>query len=755
MPRLLAPFALAALVLTLGVPERARASSGTHVSGTISQNTTWTFTNSPYVVDGNITVQASATLTIEPGVVVKLSGQTRTIFVDGVLTAIGTPSSHIVFTSIQDDEVLGDTGADGPTAGAPGQWYSLYIRSPPSSPSRLQYADVLYGGYGSIAWNYGAVTAAGSAGTVIVEDSNVLLSQRSGVLVGANGSATVRRTAISGGENGVSVNMGTAYLDRAVVSENSLDGVWFNLTSFYTGPASSILDSDILGNGRYGAYLQIDRNLATSRWPFANRSNIYDNGSGEDQQQLQLTGYHPSSTPWYAVDWTTNFWGDMASYWTAPPACGLTSPFSTGHVSFSTSTANPPAGPIAYSNYFTGTMWCPYDRFQIGSSGFAGDYQPAEPTLTTQQEQTAISLAESDPRVVSLLAGRPHSASATAWMTVAQPANLIGGLVTLSWDDPATLTTDWPAIDYDETEQTSPPYTEGTISYTGTGAESLDILVDLTRNAVVSIEPGVEAERTGSGLPLSYLARRFDPGGGTDLGESQGVPTGRMRKKCFFGDCFFNYDFAEELIEVRGFDEATGRPYETVKRVPKLHPKNADNPIGLVFKGNADVDRVKNRLEDVGFTIDATWGTPMYAYIVDDVDPGEPRWDKDEGVKDDKCASFSIPPFEAKRDRHVRVYGGADDQIESFSTQWGFYVIASAHFDVNECPFTGTTWHGKSEVVENYVATRMQQMLGFAVLHDITRLGNAENWEDSKCAAPVRGKHRRCNDGYATQIEVP
>ena len=42
-------------------------SAATSVSGTISSNTTWSATDSPFQVTGNVTVATSTTLTIEAG----------------------------------------------------------------------------------------------------------------------------------------------------------------------------------------------------------------------------------------------------------------------------------------------------------------------------------------------------------------------------------------------------------------------------------------------------------------------------------------------------------------------------------------------------------------------------------------------------------------------------------------------------------------------------------------------------------------
>jgi len=72
--------------------------SQTAVSGAIASNTVWTLAGSPYIVTDNIDVSESATLTIEPGVVVKFSANTG-MELHGYLSAIGTETNRIVFTS--------------------------------------------------------------------------------------------------------------------------------------------------------------------------------------------------------------------------------------------------------------------------------------------------------------------------------------------------------------------------------------------------------------------------------------------------------------------------------------------------------------------------------------------------------------------------------------------------------------------------------------------------------------------------------
>lgn len=357
------------VVVSLEFPESAAAANGTHVSGTISTNTTWTLAGSPYVLDGNITVSSGVTLTIEPGVVVKFNGTSRQLTVNGTLSAVGTPGSRITFTSIQDDSVGGDSGGDGPTSGAPGQWYTIQVKA---SGSQLKFADVRHGGWGSSNTGYGAVLVSGGAAHVTIEDSTLSDNQRAALKVQSAGGATVRRTTIE--RNAVGASVIGAWLkleDRSIVRSNSSDGLWFSYVSTYTGTASSITDSDIASNGGDGIEIGADQDLPATYWPHGNRNNVYANTSKQLKSRY---------TKRDGVDWTMNYFGDGVDYAFNASACFGNGKDSRGHLAYLASTADPPDGPVSWFYYFdpSNTIKCAYDDFNIGPSQFYRTYITAD-----------------------------------------------------------------------------------------------------------------------------------------------------------------------------------------------------------------------------------------------------------------------------------------------------------------------------------------------------------------------------------------
>jgi hypothetical protein len=114
----------------------------TNVSGGIYNNTTWTLANSPYLITGPIVVFPSKTLTIEPGVVVKVQGGFSSttgypknyLEIRGNLVAVGTANAPIIFAI--------------DSTNSPSYWYGIVIKSAQGATASLNYFTLDHSYYG-------------------------------------------------------------------------------------------------------------------------------------------------------------------------------------------------------------------------------------------------------------------------------------------------------------------------------------------------------------------------------------------------------------------------------------------------------------------------------------------------------------------------------------------------------------------------------------------------------------------------------
>ena len=252
----------------------------TDIDSDVTSNTTWDISGSPYVISGNINVDAGFTLTIEPGTVVKF-GPSGSLTVNGSLVADGTTLDPIYFTSLQDDTADGeDTNADGPSVGAPGDWYYLNFGAS-SSNNLLDNVVVSYGGGYS---SYGSVYIATSS--ITVENSQIIQGNGHGIrLQASSGDGTVRiidNDIIGHTGRGIWVYYSNGDFDIDIedntIFDNGQEGIYIGNSTVRT---FDIINNSITENGYDG--ISVNNSTATGvsgEFDFINIDNntIADNG---------------------------------------------------------------------------------------------------------------------------------------------------------------------------------------------------------------------------------------------------------------------------------------------------------------------------------------------------------------------------------------------------------------------------------------------------------------------------------------------
>lgn len=204
----------------------AQALQATNVGGTYSTNQNWTLAGSPYIATSTVTIAAAATLTIDPGVIVKFNTGVALI-INGKLTAIGSTGSPITFTS----------SAATP---APGNWQDIRFVSGSNPASRISYATISYGG-------------ATNSRSLYLNSSSPTIDH-----------VTVSYSSV----DGIRVNVGTPTLDQVTVTNCTGDGMMI------TGTASTptVTNSTFSSNGGEGIDIQSGGGINLSTSNFTNNT---------------------------------------------------------------------------------------------------------------------------------------------------------------------------------------------------------------------------------------------------------------------------------------------------------------------------------------------------------------------------------------------------------------------------------------------------------------------------------------------------
>jgi len=207
LKKLLLAYLLVGL-LTVGNLSFFGSAVATSVESDIVENTVWTMANSPYDIISDIEVNAGATLTIEPGVVVSFDDN-ATLIVEGSLIAVGNSSSRITFTSNQPNSTRG-------------QWTSIRFVGGSSESFILKFADVTYAKNGIVIE---------SLGNAVIEKSEVVNNSLSGIHVIGQGNVLFKENIIKLNGNGITTegntSSGIQIVGNTIVS-NDENGIYLS-----------------------------------------------------------------------------------------------------------------------------------------------------------------------------------------------------------------------------------------------------------------------------------------------------------------------------------------------------------------------------------------------------------------------------------------------------------------------------------------------------------------------------------------------
>lgn len=177
---------------------------GTYVEGHISQDTTWTLADSPYVVTKDIIVDPGVTLTIMPGVEVKFGGL-FSLIVEGILSASGTLDKLITFTTNKYQPQEGD-------------WDTVKFKS--DQKSTISYSVL----------NYATNALSIEDGAVEIQNCQISNNSQSGVYITGENQAIIKGNIIHSNQNGIVVtgNSTGVNISGNEVFSNAQSGIYIH-----------------------------------------------------------------------------------------------------------------------------------------------------------------------------------------------------------------------------------------------------------------------------------------------------------------------------------------------------------------------------------------------------------------------------------------------------------------------------------------------------------------------------------------------
>ena len=216
------------LILCVVICWQGAAYADTNVGGVLSGNVQWTTASGPYIVTDDILLTGGGTLTIDPGVEVRFTPETRLKVDNGTLIARGTEANRIRFTSnnagaLQDEDRWNAIWFADNTVDATFNTSGNYV-----SGSIIEYATIENAGRGEVlstSWPSfyaydGAAVYTGHAAPYLSQNLFQNNSRSSLGLYQSDGVHVIGNTISNNPGVGVDVSHSQAYFTDNIISNN-------------------------------------------------------------------------------------------------------------------------------------------------------------------------------------------------------------------------------------------------------------------------------------------------------------------------------------------------------------------------------------------------------------------------------------------------------------------------------------------------------------------------------------------------------
>jgi nitrous oxidase accessory protein NosD len=253
-----------------------RPVNATYVEGIIESDTVWALIDSPFIVSKDVAVASTATLTIEPGVVVKFGGN-FSIIVAGSLQAVGTENQKITFTSNNNESKAGDwltisfTGAAHSTLTNCVLEYAMNGLNLENSDVEVKNSEIRF------CYETG-ITLSNSI--MLIQDSEIHNNYGSGIYLADGNQATIVNNTIKANEDGLLLSgttTQTVNITQNNVQSNTMSGITLNLTD-YSGVTIHTNTISANNNGFYVTSLASTR-ITNNSISYNRKGFFYEQGS--------------------------------------------------------------------------------------------------------------------------------------------------------------------------------------------------------------------------------------------------------------------------------------------------------------------------------------------------------------------------------------------------------------------------------------------------------------------------------------------